>query len=425
MKRTKGKNSRKITDFFHHEQNTQKNEDTNEINTNKTGNKKSSEIKKEENSKEDLGLIEEEDDLDLLINNHQKNEINNKNKKKKVEEINNINHIIQTPSFFININSHSNKDENRNLILLDMTDKKTLKLTQLNLEPKNFNDPNEFNPSFPFQFSKLINIDNITYITGGILNDYLSKLNYNYALGEKKCYKIIFNQKENEIKIDKISSTIYEHQSHNLLYSKNFNTIFLCSGHKQINCEYLNLSEEEPKWKRLYPLQKPRENAIALLYNEKYIFLIGGKNEKGIINEDYDVIDFEIFIDNKVQNCWKTYPFTNKIILEKLFCGILYSKNNIYVFGGYNKNNNLLSSWKINFEHDEEDNSVVFIKEKYDKIFKIKSVENYDKIKNYLKKEKNANSFVYCGQQSFLNYNNFLFNISFGGKLIIIPENLL
>ena len=424
MKKTKGKNSKKITDFFPKEQNSHKNEDTNEINTNKIGNKKSTDRKNEENENDHLGLIEEED-LDLLINNHQKNENNNKYKKKKIEEINNINNTIKTPSFFININSQSFTDKDRKLILLELTNKKTLKLSQLNLEPKNFIDPNEYNPAFPFQFSKLININNITYITGGILNDDLSKLNYNNELGEKKCYKLIYNQKENEIKIDKISSSIFEHQSHCLLYSKNFNTIFLCSGHKQTNCEYLNLNEEECKWKRLYPLQKPRENALALLFNEKYIFLIGGKNEKGIINEDYDVIDFEIFISNKVQNCWKTYAFNNKILLEKLGCGILYGNNNIYVFGGYNKNNKVLNSWKINFEQDEEDNSVIFNKEKFDKIFKIKSIDIYDKIKNHFKKEKDINIFSYCGQQNFLNYNGFLFNISLGGNLTIIPENIL
>ena len=111
--------------------------------------------------------------------------------------------------------------------------------------------------------------------------------------------------------------------------------------------------------------------------------------------------------------------------MEKLGCGILYGNNNIYVFGGYNKNNKVLNSWKINFEQDEEDNSVIFNKEKFDKIFKIKSIEIYDKIKNHFKKEKNINIFSYCGQQNFLNYNGFLFNISLGGNLTIIPENIL
>ena len=39
MKKNKGKNTKKITDFFHTEQNIQKSEDTNKINTNKINEK--------------------------------------------------------------------------------------------------------------------------------------------------------------------------------------------------------------------------------------------------------------------------------------------------------------------------------------------------------------------------------------------------
>ena len=408
MKKTKGKNSKKITDFFQAEQKEQKNEDSNE--------------------KNDMDLLED-GDLDLFYIDQEKNEKNEnalKNKKKKIEEINNCNNI---PSFFINLKYQSRLNENRKLILLDLTDNKTLKLTQLNIKPNNFINPNQYNPDFPFQYSKLININNITYITGGKLNDELSKLNYNNELGEKNCYKLNYNREQNEIIIDEIPFTNFEHHSHSLLYSEKFNSIILCSGHKQRNCEYLNLNQDlnngENKWKRFHPLKKVRENAIALLFNEKYIFLIGGKNEEGIINEDYDVIDFEIFLSNKIQNYWKTFPFNNKIILERLGTGILYCKNNVYIFGGFNKNNEKLYSWKINFEKDEEDNPVVFNREKYDKLYKIKSVDTCDKINNYFKNEKNVNSLCYCSQQNFLNFNGFLFNISLGGGLTIIPENIL
>ena len=412
MKKNKGKNSKKITDFFHAEQNEQKKEEKNEIYTNKT------------NEKNCLSLFED-GDSDLLSNNYEKNENTTKYKKEKIEEKNNINNNINIPSFFINLNSQSPRDEIRKLILLDFTNKKTLKLSKLNIEDKNFIDPHDYNPVFPFQYSKIINIDNMAYITGGKLNDELSKLNYNNELGENICYKLIINKEQNDIKIDKIPSTNFRHQSHSLLYSKRFNSIFLCSGHKQINCEYLNLGEKENKWKRLHPLQKPRENSLALLLNEKYIFLIGGKNEEGIINEDYDVIDFEIFISNKIQNYWKTFSFNNKNILERLGCGIIYSNNNVYIFGGFNKRDDQFYSWKINFEEDEEYDSIVFNKEKFDKLYKIKSIDTYDKINNYFKKEKNLNNLCYCGQQNFISNNGFLFNISLGGKLTIIPENII
>ena len=60
---------------------------------------------------------------------------------------------------------------------------------------------------------------------------------------------------------------------------------------------------------------------------------------------------------------------------------------------------------------------------KIDKLYKISSVDTCDKINNYFKKRKNINYPCYCGQQSFINFNDFLLNISLGGQLTIIPEN--
>ena len=417
MKKNKGKNFGKITDFFQKEKNNLNIEEIND----KSGNQIALEKINDKNS---LNL--EEDDSSAIKSNHQLIENNNdKNKRKKIEEINNFNHNnCNIPSFFINLNCQSPIDNNRKIILLDLTDSKTLKLQQLNIFPNNFTNPKDYNPSFPFQYCKIINIDNTAYITGGVLNDYFSKLNYNNELGEKKCYKIIYNPVKNEIIINKIPSSIFEHQSHSLLYSKRFNTIFQCSGHKQKNCEYLNLNEKELNWKRLHPLKQARENALAFLFNEKYIFLIGGKNQEGIINEDYDVIDFEIFISNKVQNYWKTYSFENKIILERLGCGIINKKNDVYILGGYNEKKEFCS-WKINLVQDEDDESLIYIKEKFDGIYKINSVDICDKINNYFKKQKYINCICFCGQQNFFNYNGFFFNISLGGKLSIVPENLV
>ena len=417
---------RKITDFFLGGQNPPFFGDTNNLNINRTDDKRVSD-KKNENlttNEQNLSLFEY-DEQNLILNNNQKiqnNQNSNKYKRKKMEEPNiiQINHKFNNPRFFINLQSQSNKNENRKLILLDLTENKTLKLQQLNIEQKHYIDPKEYNKAFPFQFSRIININDTAYITGGKLNDNISKLNYNNEVGEKKCYKLIFNEKKRDIEIDILSSSIFEHQSHSLLYLKKYNTIIMCSGHKQINCEYLNLDEN--KWKIFYPLQKPRENALSFVFNEKYIFLVGGKNQKGIINEDYDVIDFEIFLNNKVQNYWKTYTFLNKNVLERLDCGIIYKGNEIYILGGYN-NKNEFCSWKMNFEIDINDNSTIFNDEKIDKLYRISSVDTCDKINNYFKKRKNINYLCYCGQQSFINFNEFLLNISLGGQLTIIPEN--
>ena len=308
MKKSKDRTSLKITDFF-------LSKNVNPIFTDFALNQNNS--KDKQNSDENyLNLKEDEEKSNIFLNNYQQksqNDNNNKYKKKKLDEnkIDNNNNINKSLSYFININSNSPMDKKRKIILLDLSNNKLLSLVQINLRQNNFINPQEFNSAFPYQFCKMININNITYITGGKLNDEFSKLNYNNNIGQKKCYKMIYNKEKKEIQIDKMPSSIFEHQSHSLLYLKKFDTIVMCSGHKQKNCEYFNLKENE--WKRLYNLQKPRENALALVYNEKYIFLIEGKNQERIINEDYDVIDFEIFLSNKVQNYWKTYTFKNKI----------------------------------------------------------------------------------------------------------------
>ena len=427
MKKSKERTTLKITDFFLSNDLSPIFDGYDNSDNNNKNKKVSDEDKNDKQALNDnyLNLNEDEDESNIFLNNRQqKSQNNNKNKKKKLEEKEIDNHIlIKSPSYFININSNSSMDKKRKLIFLDLSNNKTLELQQIDIKQNNFINPQEFNSAFPFQFCKIININDLVYITGGKLNDEFSRLNYNYNLGEKKCCKMKYNKETKEIEIYSIPSSIYQHQSHSLLYLKKFNTIVMCSGYKQKNCEYLNLSENK-EWKRLYNLQKPRENALALVYNEKYIFLIGGKNEEGISNEDYDVIDFEIFLGNKVQNYWKTYGIKNRNLIERLGCGILYCKNEIYVLGGYNAKNEF-NSWKINFEQDEDDNSVYFTKEKYDKIYKISSVENCAKINNYFKRYNNSNNLCYVGQQYFSSCDGFLFNISLGGQLTIIPENVL
>ena len=224
---------------------------------------------------------------------------------------------------------------------------------------------------------------------------------------------------------------IFEHLSHSLLYLPKYNSIVLCSGHKQKNCEYLNLDKkEEPNnWKHLFPLRKSRENAIPLLFNEKYIFLIGGYDSEGRLNEDYDMLNYEGFINGKYQNYWKTYELNQKkSLLQRKGNGIIYYNNNIYILGGYNLNNDEFISWKINFTEDK-DESILNNRGLNDKKYKIGSIELCDNINNNFRfKNKNSNnnlSFCFCGEQRFMKYKKFFVNISFGGQLAIIPNHLL
>lgn len=386
----------------------------------------------------------------LILKYHNQNEnhiYNNSNKKKnkkiKMEEKNFINQKNEiknfsindtfSPSFFINLNTYSNLDKNRNIILADFSNDEKINLHKLNISPKNFECKEDYNESFPFQNCRIININNISYIIGGKLNDDISKLNHNNKIGIKDCYKIIYNKDNKQIKIYKISSTIFEHQSHSLLYLPKYNSIVLCSGHKQKNCEYLNLNKKEEvnNWKHLFPLRKSRENAIPLLFNEKYIFIIGGYDSEGRLNEDYDMLNYDGFINGKYQNYWKTYKLNKResSLIQRKGNGIIYYNNNIYILGGYNLKNKEFISWKINFIEDEQNESFFINKDlNLNKKYKISSIELCDNINNNIcMKNKNTNNFnfCFCGDQVFMKYKNFFVNISFGGQLAIIPNSLL
>ena len=162
-----------------------------------------------------------------------------------------------------------------------------------------------------------------------------------------------------------------------------------------------------------------------MLFNEKYIFLIGGKDSNGKLNEDYDVLNFNTFLSNKYQSYWKTYSFkdNSNLLLEQKGSGIIYFNDNIFIFGGFNSNNEFLS-WKINFE-EENENKMDFNKRDMENKYKISSVNLCNNINNYINEKYRNISFSFCGEQIFMNYKEFFVNISIGGKIVIIPNSLL
>ena len=446
-KKDYSKSNKKITDFFSNHQNISNSNYIDEVNSNHIKNENAINIKEEEeeieNEEKYIDLING-DNSNIILNNYNQY-YNNSNikklKKKKMEEKNNINHneinafglnSIEKnnfcPSYFINLNTHSYIDEKRNLILAILLNDNKIELYKLNITPNNFQNIKDYHKSFPFQNCRIINLNNLSYIIGGKLNDDISKLTYNNQLGLKNSYKLKYNKDKKEIKIYKLPSTIYEHQSHSLLYLKKYNTIVLLSGHRQKHCEYLNLQNNgmENKWKHLYPLKKERENAISLLFNDKYIFLIGGNDYNGDLNIDYDVLNYEVFINEKYQSYWKTYSLKsdNYKIFEQKGSGIIYYNNNIFILGGYNSQKEFLS-WKIIFEEDKEDNILGFKNSDLDKNYKINSFKPCDNINQHILRFNHNNSYSFCGEQVFMNYRDLFVNISFGGQLTIIPNILL
>ena len=437
-KRKKVDNNNLITQYFPNYQSFSNQKINNDISCSGK-NEKEINIKKEDNFID----LNEEDDASYNINNYLKIDSDSKEEKLykiKMEEISNnevdnsqINsnkNNCSNPLYFINLNTFHPDDEKRNLIFMELLNNYKIISTKLKIEPTNFQNTKDFHKSFPFLNCRILNINNISYIIGGLLKN---EINIRNNLGIKNCYKLVYNQDKNEIKIFKLTSTKYEHQSHSLLYLKKYETIVCCSGYQQKNCEYLCLknNEKENEWEKLYQLKKARANAIPLLFNEKYIFLIGGNDSEGKMNEDYNVLNYELFINNKYRSFWKTYSLKDKTFLEQKGSGIIYYNNDIFILGGYNEHKNILS-WKIDFEIEKEEekekekeNKSMFVEQRLDKNYKISSVKLYDNITNYIKEEyDNSFHFCFCGDPVFMSYKDFLVNISFGGLILLLPNSL-
>ena len=207
---------------------------------------------------------------------------------------------------------------------------------------------------FPYKNCRLININNNEAIIAGG-----EDINNNGSPGNKFCYKINYiNDINNKGKIicTKMESTIYEHQSHSLLYSKLYKTIFALSGSQQRGCEFSQINDngEISKWEPLLLLKGPRENCLSFLFNEQYIFLVGGNGNQNI-NINYDKLDISMLCEKRAIS-WDSLDIAindiNKNLFESKELGVFIHNNNLFILGGCNlndENEKEIKAWKISF----------------------------------------------------------------------------
>ena len=289
-----------------------------------------------------------------------KPEQNNKEPNEKNNKIININ-INRICNFLIN-----NKISNIKCIF--GLQNNPLKLVVFELKPNSFSEIEYIGKKnyifqkcdnlshFPYKNSRLLNINNNeAIIVGG------EDINNNGSPGNKFCYKINFITdiiNKGKIICTKMESTIYEHQSHSLLYSKLHKTIFALSGSKQRGCEFSKINDngEINKWEPLLLLKGPRENCLSFLFNEKYIFLVGGNRIQNI-NINYDKLDISTLYEKRAIS-WESLDIIindiNKNLFESKELGVFIHNNNLYVLGGCNlisenENKNGIKTWKISF----------------------------------------------------------------------------
>lgn len=266
---------------------------------------------------------------------------------------------------------------------------------------------------FPFICSRLVNIDNKAFIIGG--KSYFDNNNQGNCL----VFRINFvnninNNGYKEVFSSPLKSTNFPHQSHHLIYSKLYNTIFVISGKNQKACEYGILDKSKDliqEWKEMDSVRYPRENALCFLFNEKYIYLFNDKIELNSNESEYDVFDISN-LDGKWKNFSVKTNNDNRAIFGTKIAGIIESGKNIYVLGGsvYGLGNNL--NWKITFTEDEKDQTDNEYK-RIDSIFNLPI--------NKINKSKGILSFY--GQQRFVKYHDYFMNINIQGKDIQFQQN--
>ena len=341
------------------------------------------------------------------------NNLNENEKSQKNDEANHINineNDLNETKYLFGISTYQKNYEKR-LVVFEM--KQNVKISIKLVKSSDIVHTEDFlySEKFPYPYCRLVNINNKAYVIGGNKQDDFNDLGNNF------CFQIYCQRNEEDSSLDKVictpmKFTNYRHQSHCLLYSDKYKTIFVLSGHNQKKCEYAKINEKGciTEWEELLPLKEPREDCLGFLFNEKYIFLIGGKKYEE--NNNYEVFDFSSLYENR-RPMWKhyriEYNFINKNLFDSKGSGIIEYKNKIYILGGYN-NSKEVSSWKITFSTFKDEININRIES-----FSMNSFENISKSKGY----------SFLGEPKFINFGNNYYNIGCGGRCKSISKKIL
>lgn len=261
---------------------------------------------------------------------------------------------------------------------------------------------NIFSNKFPLEHCRLANHKNKAFVVGG------KRTNDN---GNNLCYKMCYIDNDanggiGEIKCKLLRSTNFKHYCHSLLISEKYNIIFALSGINQTKCEYgiINANEDIDKWEEIPQLKAPRANCISFILNERYIYLIGGRETN---EENFDVLDI-LSVFGTGRFVWKNIDYIgsdqyNKNLFRKKGAGIVVCDESVYIFGGYNNEVKEFMAWKMAFP------------DVYNLI-----IEKFDT--KELPNESDGNSFY--GQQIFEVCGDHYINIDIKGKLRYVKKRV-
>ena len=338
-----------------------------------------------------------------------KNEMNQKSvEKNSINNINKKNNDLNETKYLFGISTYDENFEKR-IVVFELKSK--LKIYLRSIKSSDIVHTQEFlhSPKFPYPYCRLINTNNKAYVIGGNKQDDFNDI------GNEYCFKIYYQRDEEDPTLGRVicspmKFTNYKHRSHCVLYSNYYKTIFVLSGHNQKKCEYAKINENDciTEWEELMPLREPREDCLGFLFNEKYIFLVGGNQFNK--NNSYDMFDISSLYENR-RPMWKNYIIQYNYINRNLFdskgSGVIEFKKSIYILGGYNASKEI-SCWQISFS--------IFMDE-----ITISKIESF--AMNFSDKTRAGYSFL--GEQRFTNFGDYYFNISCGGYCKYIHKKQL
>ena len=194
-------------------------------------------------------------------------------------------------------------------------------------DKKYFDDQSLAFENFP-ENGRYVNLGNSLLFTGGMFNN----------IPTSNCYLLFLEKKgkgQFHISIMPYSNMIQKRERHNMLFIKDRNMIFVCSGFYNDFAEFSDLSSQQ--WTSLPKMNFIRANGSLAYISNKFVYCIGGYNVKdkkkpGIYLNSCEFVD----MDNLGLG-WKSVDFENTgHSIKNCAMGVIpIQSNGIIICGGY------------------------------------------------------------------------------------------
>ena len=181
---------------------------------------------------------------------------------------------------------------------------------------------------FP-QGAAFCNVEKYLYVTGGQEKQ--------KGIGKLFLRLTINRQKDIKVRMAKMPSMLFSHWNHSMIYNENY--IFVIGGYNSNKCEAFNL--RTLKWEALPDLNSPERQQAILTIHGDYLYAFMGYNQFNIL----DTVE-RINIKTLGSSKWENVIVTKGNNVNNRFygSGVYYVKDNLFFIGG-----------KVGFGNNESD----------------------------------------------------------------------